>query len=646
MNLILKWKEWLSLFHHEILILFLIIFPVLAYGGVQLWSMTIVHITVILAITLSLVTTIKNGQFVITKTPLDLYIFLFFVLEVLSLFYSANTYNSRISLYKSISYLVVFYFVINHIKSKKQIMLLMWAIVIFGTLYATAALSIIGSEFLGFKNFSNSEYITLTFVNRDHFSGYLEMIVWLAVGMAFVHSGSKRVLLLFLAAYTASAIFFSLSRGGILSFLASSIFISIVLSFFDGKKRHLLVIGSFLLLLAFTLIWIGMEPIITRMETLSNPAVAGRGRLEYWSGTYQMILHNFWFGTGLGSYSSAYPQYQTAFASHLFVSHAHNDYLELAAEMGAIGFVSFASILVAFFVNILKKARTQKDPDLRILGILILASVFSIIIHSGTDFNFHIPSNVILFVVIGAIAINAIIHENKKQSDELHIIIPRINSWYFLIPLLLIVSILILIVTLPYIGSQYFAEAKKYQIEKNYDSALKAVDKAISFDNDNPEYYARKASINYLIADSIFDIAAKRSFLQEALINFDKAIAIHPVNSYYYTKRAFVLQKLHQNSQAEISFLMAVTYFSNSPYMHYNLANFYHEQEDYFKADKEYTSCLKLGTGYFHSVVKKLESEGKQYVEIRDVIPQIASLRHQLASHLSSQKNIKKPQQN
>jgi len=230
------------LYHKEILLLFLLIFPPVAYGAVEIWSVTVVHVVVIVVATLFVIQMVAKGNITLYRTPVDLLVLLFLILVVFSVFLSVYTYASRIALYKILSYIVIFYLVINIIMTQKQLNVLLWAIVLFGSLFATAALTMLGGEFLGFKVFTTDNYITLTFVNRNHFAGYLEMVVWLCLGLALVNKGAKKILLLCLAVYIAVAIFFSLSRGGILGFLAGSFFISVVFAFCYGKKKNLLVI--------------------------------------------------------------------------------------------------------------------------------------------------------------------------------------------------------------------------------------------------------------------------------------------------------------------------------------------------------------------------------------------------------------------
>src|SRR5205823_2852634 len=57
---------------------------------------------------------------------------------------------------------------------------------------------------------------------------------------------------------------------------------------------------------------------------------SGRFRALTWRGTANMAVKNPILGTGIGSFGTAYPRYAEAG----FTEHAHNSYLQLAAEAG------------------------------------------------------------------------------------------------------------------------------------------------------------------------------------------------------------------------------------------------------------------------------------------------------------------------
>jgi O-antigen ligase len=82
-----------------------------------------------------------------------------------------------------------------------------------------------------------------------------------------------------------------------------------------------------------------------KLAVFANTSVGADQRLEFASHTVRMIADAFPFGFGLGTFQDVYRNYEIPVgASHTFVNHAHDDYLELLADFGLP-----AIVLVALF---------------------------------------------------------------------------------------------------------------------------------------------------------------------------------------------------------------------------------------------------------------------------------------------------------
>ena len=84
------------------------------------------------------------------------------------------------------------------------------------------------------------------------------------------------------------------------------------------------------------------------------------------------------------------------------VVYAHNDYLQLASEMGifALGIILW-SVLSASWAGFRTFFITRSNFKRgMILG--TMSGIVAILIHSFVDFNLHIPANAILFTVFVA----------------------------------------------------------------------------------------------------------------------------------------------------------------------------------------------------------------------------------------------------
>ena len=210
---------------------------------------------------------------------------------------------------------------------------------------------------------------TGTYINHNHFAGLLEMILPLALGLAFYfwqcarHRSRRRTwrsflefigqpeivkcfLLLLVAAVLLVAIVFSFSRMGMISGLVSLGAMAAIV--WIGRRRSQLPVTLIVLLLAGGIaiaVWVGVGPVVEHFEQLpqNEPLVSTtRGRVAVWNDSLKLVRAHPWTGIGLGCFEYAFTAAQSTQLAYI-VDHAHNDYLELVVELG----LPFASILLA-----------------------------------------------------------------------------------------------------------------------------------------------------------------------------------------------------------------------------------------------------------------------------------------------------------
>jgi O-antigen ligase len=290
------------------------------------------------------------------------------------------------------------------------------------------------------------------FVNRNHFAGYMELLMPLPVAMVITGTVSrdKRLLYLFAATIMSVAAVVSLSRGGMLALAGEMIFIAILSVIakrtpsLGGIGRHReprmredgetgeevtpaspgLSVSASLRAFAFTILlaalivtgilWIGFEPVVNRL--LPSQTTSGRAKTEtfftsrgwIWRDTVAMIRANPILGVGLGAYETAYPIYSRDDGSLLLgqsyaVDRAHNDYLQILADCGVVG----GAIALWFIVLVFRAvARGIRSRDRLAAGMALGCggSIFGMLVHSFFDFNLQLPSNALLFLLLAAIA--------------------------------------------------------------------------------------------------------------------------------------------------------------------------------------------------------------------------------------------------
>jgi O-antigen ligase len=104
-------------------------------------------------------------------------------------------------------------------------------------------------------------------------------------------------------------------------------------------------------------------------------------------------------GWGLGVFPDIYPQFSTL-GTNLKVGMAHNDYLQLLAEMGALGLCTALWFLLTLFRSARRKLKSWPSDTNSAVTLAAMLGVTGILVHSFMDFNLQIPGNAALFYVL------------------------------------------------------------------------------------------------------------------------------------------------------------------------------------------------------------------------------------------------------
>ena len=253
------------------------------------------------------------------------------------------------------------------------------------------------------------------FVNRNHFAGYMEMLIPIPVALAFSRTtrGETRMFYGFAAAIMSIAEAASLSRGGMVSLAAGLLFLAAISVRRSRDRSHPERKSSFNLHPAFLIVvmlaaiaagvvWIGADfDILKRITHDPLTTTLATDRRGVWGDTLTMFRAHPILGIGLGAFETVYPIYGRGDGSFV-IQFAHNDYLQVLADGGIVG-----GAIALWFIIVIARAVMQvtrsADPFLRALGLGSAAGVFALLVHSLFDFNLQIPSNALLFLLLAAI---------------------------------------------------------------------------------------------------------------------------------------------------------------------------------------------------------------------------------------------------
>jgi O-antigen ligase len=267
---------------------------------------------------------------------------------------------------------------------------------------------------------------TGTYVNRNHFAGLLEMALPIAVALAVAawrkgtlqssQTAGPALRMTFLLASSAcllAGVVASLSRMGFVSILAGAGFTMLIVALVrnetvrDGDPwRRGWRWGAPILVPFAMIVLLPTRTLILRFaDTASTQEASMHDRVEIWHDTLKLIGAYKWTGCGLGAYGHCFYPYQTAVPVRT-VDFAHNDYLQILAELGIPGGL-LAAVLVGWIVMrtlaVVLWNRAARNWE---LAVGLMASLVTLAVHSLADFNLYIPANALVFAWLSGVAVS------------------------------------------------------------------------------------------------------------------------------------------------------------------------------------------------------------------------------------------------
>jgi len=325
-----------------------------------------------------------------------------------------------------LAYFLLGFLIVKTVTRRQQISRISYVLVIMGVFqafYGMFELYNKNPRILFYKKIYGLDSVTGTFVNRNHFSGYLEMIIPLAMGLIiaridlFSLSGLKwrkkllrlsekrlttNLLIIAGIVVMALAVIFSKSRSGVFLLVFTFVLFFELTVLYFGRVRHQQKgIKNFLkvsfLIITFIALYVGIGSVIERFAL--DKLLMQEGRPVYWEKVTTIVGDYPLFGTGLGTFASVYPAYEER-GQDVRLIHAHNDYLEYLSELGVLGLALLLGAIGFMVVSSFLIWRVRRHPEVKGLALGGIVAIAAILIHSITDFNLHIPANMVLFTVV------------------------------------------------------------------------------------------------------------------------------------------------------------------------------------------------------------------------------------------------------
>ena len=372
---------------------------------------------------------------------------------------SVDAYSTRVYLLKALVLLAFFWLLLRLATTPSAVEWLAKTLVVCGCVQAAAGVILfaVGASYTLF--FVPVDHVHPrvhgTFMNWNHFAGYLELTLAMGIGLMIAKLDddrprtwkqritgwlnvvmSEKARLRIMLIVMVIGLISSRSRMGNAAFFASLLIvgtIAIVLSKRATRATLIFIVSLVVLDVVIMGSVVGIEKLMQRIEDTNlrtaGPLVIESGadrvgglearqpaakavtrykeesveqRIEAGRRGAEIAKDFPLLGTGGGSFHIAFVPYQP-FEFRGFFDHAHNDFVEFAVETGGAGLLLLAGIVLGSVYHALRILAVRRNRLARGMAFASLMGIVALLLHSAVDFNLQIFSNGLLFIVIIAI---------------------------------------------------------------------------------------------------------------------------------------------------------------------------------------------------------------------------------------------------
>jgi len=287
--------------------------------------------------------------------------------------------------------------------------------------------------------------VTGTFVNRNHYAGFLEMAFPLSLGYLLVkaryfamekgmslrqrilwfgqESLQWTLLLGLVPVFIGVGLVYSKSRSGLTVLIVIAVLAAAAVAQWrqfaeehdesSGGRRGGRRLGRLLRVVLMAVlaaaVWLGVGPVVERFSDID---ISAEARRTIYRNTVEMIGDFPLTGTGKGTYVNAYPLYEKV-DDRQRLSFAHNDYLEFAAENGIIGGGALILAGLGLTVWLVGLWRRRRSSFAKGIGLGAMLGVTALLLHGLTDFNLQITANAVYFTTLAMLGV-AVLSKNGE----------------------------------------------------------------------------------------------------------------------------------------------------------------------------------------------------------------------------------------
>ena len=451
---------------------------------------------------------IDKEEIKFTPTPLNLPVLSFIAICTLSLIWSNSFFVSLKELPLFLAGPLLYFIVVNNIRGEKQINRIIGTVVLIGTALGIYGIfQYNGIDFSFWAPIGGRNKIFGLSGNVGYFAGYIILPLSLAISLFLVAKNrNRKILLLIGILLMGTTLIVSLARSSYAAFGLSLIFMFLLFLLARGKRFIIDNRKIFIFLLIVIILTVSLFIIPTSLSKpgttisqikgrisitiLENKFSSGR-RIAIGKFTEMMIKDRPILGSGIGTYKYNTFRYQAKFFEqgdnrsiypYGVADRAHNEYLQLWAELGTIGLAIFLWIIIVYFNYGIRYLKREKDEQKQGIMIGMMGAVVAFLVDCFFWFPLHLSANLsLLWLFIGLTMVMGLEKNAGSVSKS------KRNNIYKFKPVLYTVIILLaaflcITVARPFVARTYWYYGNEEVNNQNYDKAIKRYESGLKWD--------------------------------------------------------------------------------------------------------------------------------------------------------------------
>ncbi|MDZ4787523.1 MAG: O-antigen ligase family protein [Blastochloris sp.] len=358
---------------------------------------------------------------------IELSVFLFLLYAIWAFTYTPAKYAARFELLWIFTYASVFLSLRLALHNRRLAVSLLSLILILASICCVFALMNKGIDRHLIWGQMRPDYgprISGTFGCPNHFANLMVMACCVATAI-FLYPKTPwalRITVLYLVAMFSVGIFYSVSRGGYIAWLAGLATICAFVVFqraISWKLRASMLVATLAVGGVFSYLVLNDSFAMSRLDAMWKGDIRqelAKDAIKIWE-TSPLV------GTGMATFDFIHQRMHGNNMGSRAV-HTHNDYLNLLADYGLIGVALVSFFFLCVLPFLLKRyINSEREFDLLVtrsaLWVIIVMGV-----HSVVDFNFHIPACALTFFTILAIGCS---RSYRQTSPSRHSLLPNLT---------------------------------------------------------------------------------------------------------------------------------------------------------------------------------------------------------------------------